>query len=64
MQTLNALHCGGFSRAVRPNQAEDLAVVDLERNLVDSHDLAVRLADSGDANDWMHEGAGNCDANA
>ena len=49
----DALHRGGLAGAVGPDQTEDLAVVDLERHVVDGHRPAVGLADAGDLNDWM-----------
>src|SRR5437870_8784445 len=45
-QTFDALHRGSFSRAIWPDQTKYLAVVDLERHLVDSYRWAVGLADS------------------
>ena len=48
---LDALHRRGLAGAVGTDQAEDLAVVDLERHVVDRDGLAVGLADAGDADD-------------
>ena len=50
----DALHRGGLSRSVGPDQSKDFPLVDLERRLLDGHGFAVGLADSGDFNDWMH----------
>lgn len=43
-KALDALHRGGLSGAVGPDQPENLAVFDLERDVVDRHGRAVDLA--------------------
>ena len=58
-QTFDALHRGSFSRAIWPDQTKYLAVVDLERHLVDSYRWAVGLADSRHLNDWTHDNSQN-----
>src|SRR6266404_583493 len=58
-QTFDALHRGRFSRAVWSDQTKYLAVVDLERDLVDSYRWAVGLADSRHLNDWTHDNLQN-----
>ena len=50
----DALHRGGLSCTVGPDQSEDLPLIDLERRLLDGDGFAVGLADSRDFNDWMH----------
>src|SRR2546425_8895501 len=52
-QSLDALQRGRLAGAVRSDQSEDLAIVDLERHLIDRDRLAVGLAAAGDANDGM-----------
>src|SRR6185312_4109204 len=46
-----ALHRRRLAGAVRSDEAEDLAIVDLERDVVDRQGFAVGLADSGDSDD-------------
>ena len=48
---LHALHRRGLAGAVRADQPEDLAVLDLERHVIDGDRLPVGLADAGDADD-------------
>ncbi len=58
-QTLDAFHRGGFSRAVGTDQAKNLAVVHVERHVVDrqhvSSERAVGFADAGNLDDGRHE---------
>ena len=49
---LHALHRRRLSRAVRADQAEDLALEHVERDVVDGHGPAVALAEMGDRDDW------------
>ena len=53
-QSLNALHCGGFSGAVWPDQAEDLTLVYFKRGLGYSDRPAVAFADTGYLDDRAH----------
>ena len=48
---LHAFHRRGLSRAVRADQAEDLSLAHLERDLVDGDGRAVGLPDPGDFDD-------------
>ncbi len=50
-QPFDALHRRRLAGAVRPDQAEDLAVVNVERDLVDGDGRAVGLADARDVDD-------------
>ena len=50
-QPLDALHRRGLAGAVGADQPEDLAVVDVERHLVDGDRRAVGLADAGNVDD-------------
>lgn len=43
-QALDALHGGGFPSTVRPDQTEDLARLDLERDVIDRHECAIGFA--------------------
>src|SRR5690606_24654265 len=53
-QPFDDLQGGGLARAVRAENAEELALVDLERDTVDGPYLAVALAQIGD-----HDGGGH-----
>ena len=52
-QTFDALHRRGLAGAVRPDQAEYLTRLNVERDLVDGHRPAVRLPDSSNVNDGL-----------
>lgn len=43
-QALDALHCGGFPGTIRPDQTEDLASLDLERDVIDRQGRAIGFA--------------------
>ena len=45
-QALDALHRRGLASPVGPDEAEDLAVVHVERHVVDGDEAAVRLANA------------------
>ena len=49
-QAFDALHGGGLAGAVGADQAEDLARLDVEGDVVDGHGTPVGLADTGDVN--------------
>ena len=49
-QAFDALHGGGLAGAVGADQAEDLARLDVEGDVVDGHGTPVGLADAGDVN--------------
>src|SRR5580658_3222666 len=51
----DALHGGGLSGAIGPDQAEDLTLEDFERCLLDGYGLAIGLADAGYLDDWRHD---------
>ena len=48
---LDAFHGRGLAGSVRADQAEDLTVGDVERDVIDGHGLAIGLADGGDLDD-------------
>src|ERR1019366_1905412 len=48
---LDAFHGGGLARTVGADEAEDLAVADVEGDLIHGYGLAVSLADAGDLDD-------------
>ena len=52
-EALDALHRRGLAGAVRPDQAEDLALLHVERDVVDGDRPAVGLADGGDVDDGV-----------
>src|ERR1700722_18694638 len=51
--SFDALHRGSLPGAVWADQAEDLALVDFERNLGDGHRRPVGLADAENLDDWV-----------
>jgi hypothetical protein len=48
-----------FPRPVRSDQPEDLAVVDLERHVVDRDGRSIRLSKSGDLDDGARRSRGH-----
>ena len=57
-QAFDALHGGGLAGAVGPDQAEDLARLDVEGDVVDGHGPPVGLANAGDVNGGLRHVAG------
>jgi hypothetical protein len=51
-EAFHAFHRGCLPRTVWSDQAEDLSVVDLERDIIDSDKGFVRLPQSGNFYDW------------
>ena len=54
--TLDALQRRGLAGAVRSDQAEDFAILNVERDLIDGDGPSVGLADAGDADHGSRHG--------
>src|SRR5262249_15408212 len=56
-QAFDALHRGGLAGAVRSDQSEDLAGLDIEGDVLDRNGSSVRLSYSADAHErlGLHE---------